>query len=257
MKLLDCFSVEDSELRLIDLVRKTGLHKSTVYRLVEAMRSHGLVGLDAESGRYHPGLKLFELGMIAMKRLELGKQSEAILENLAANTGETAHLCVLDGPDIVAIGKVESRSALRIPSAAGYRTPAYCTAAGKAILAGLPAAERAAYLASTPLRPFTRNTITSAARLKAELLTIARQGYSIDNEEREYGVRCVAAAVRDHSGRTVAGIGILAPAIRAVGKRAMEATRAVIEAADLLSLRLGCKPPVLAERDTRRRRASA
>jgi IclR family acetate operon transcriptional repressor len=111
---------------------------------------------------------------------------------------------------------------------------------GKAILADLSSEELEAYIAKTPLVAFTRNTITSAARLRAELKTIAKQGYSVDHEEREEGVRCVAAPVRDHTGRTVAAISILAPSIRLTSsKRATELTRVTIEAAAALSNRLG------------------
>jgi IclR family KDG regulon transcriptional repressor len=238
--ILACFDDGDSELRLTDLVGKTKLHKSTLYRLLEAMRAHGLLGLDHASGRYHLGLRLFELGTIAMRRLDLDRLGQPVLQTLAEETEESTHLCILDGSDIVAIAKVESRSALHISSATGYRTPAYSTAVGKAMLADLTGDELNAYITRTPLVAFTRNTITSATRLRAELEAIGAQGYSVDREEREEGVRCVAAPVRDHTGRAVAAISVLAPSIRlASSKRAAEVTRATIEAAAALSSRLG------------------
>ncbi len=238
--ILACFEDGESELRLTDLARKTKLHKSTVYRLVEAMRAHRLICLDESSWRYFLGLRLFELGAIAMSHLELDRLGQPVLQTLAEQTGETAHLCVLDGSDILAIAKVESRSALHIRSATGYRTRAYSTSAGKAILAGLTQDEIEEYIAKTPLVAFTRNTITYAARLRAELKKIARQGYALDQEEREEGVRCVAAPVRDHTGRAIAAISILAPSIRlASSKRIADATRMTVAAAAELSRRLG------------------
>jgi IclR family KDG regulon transcriptional repressor len=238
--ILACFEDGESELRLTDLVGKTKLHKSTLYRLVEAMRAHRLLGLDEASGRYHLGLRLFELGTTAMRRLDLDRLGQPVVQRLAEATEETAHLCILDGSDIVAIARVESRSALHIRSATGYRTAAYSTAVGKAMLADLTGEELDAYIAKTPLVAFTRNTITSAARLRAELRTIAEQGYSVDHEEREEGVRCVAAPVRNHTGRAVAAISILAPSIRLTdNKRAGDLTRMTIEAAAALSGRLG------------------
>jgi DNA-binding IclR family transcriptional regulator len=244
MAILVCFENGENELRLTDVVRKTKLHKSTLYRLLEAMRAHGLIGLDQTSGRYHLGLRLFELGTIAMGRLDLDRLGQLVLETLAQQTGETAHLCILDGSDIVAIAKVESRSALHIRSATGYRTTAYSTAAGKTLLADLTGEELDAYIARTPLVAFTRNTITSGVRLRAELKTIAEQGYSVDHEEHEEGVRCVAAPVRDHTGRAVAAISVLAPSIRLTSrKRTAEVTRMTIEAAAALSGRLGYQAP--------------
>jgi DNA-binding IclR family transcriptional regulator len=238
--ILACFEDGEIELRLTDLVRKTKLHKSTLYRLLEAMRSHRLLGLEEASGRYHLGLRLFELGTIAMRRLDLDRLGQPVLQKLADETKESTHLCILDGSDIVAIAKVESRSALHIRSATGYRTPAYSTAVGKALLAGLTCEELRVYLAKTPLVAFTQSTITSAMRLRTELRAITDQGYSVDHEEREEGVRCVAAPVRDHSGRTIAAISILAPSIRLTSsKRAAEVIRMTIEAAAALSSRLG------------------
>jgi IclR family transcriptional regulator, KDG regulon repressor len=159
---------------------------------------------------------------------------------LAEQTGETAHLAVLDGSDMLAIAKVESRSSLRIRSATGYRTPAYSTAAGKVLLAGLNHDELDAYFAKTPLVAFTRTTVTSAVRLRTELKTIAEQGYALDHGEREQGMQCVAAPVRDHTGQVVAAIGVLAPSIRLTSKKRIVAvTRLTLAAAARLSSNLG------------------
>jgi DNA-binding IclR family transcriptional regulator len=224
----------------MELCDKTGLHKSTLYRLLEVLRAHRLICLDEASGSYYLGLRLFELGSIAMRRLNLDRLAQPVLQKLAEQTGETAHLAVLDGSDILAIAKVESRSSLQIRSTTGYRTPAYSSAVGKVLLTGLTGEELDEYFVKTPLVPFTRATITSAARLRAELKTIVEQGYALDHEEHEEGVRCVAAPVRDHTGQIVAGMGVLAPSIRLTGnKRTAEVARMTIAAAATLSSRLG------------------
>jgi IclR family transcriptional regulator, KDG regulon repressor len=250
--ILACFENGESELRLTDLVRKTKLHKSTLYRLLEAMRGHGLLGFDQASGRYYLGLKFLELGTIAMRRLDLDRLGQPVVRRLGEEAQETAHLCVLDGSDIVAITRVESQSALHIRSATGYRTPAYSTAVGKAILANLTCEELDAYIAKTPLVAFTRNTITSSTKLRAELKTIADQGYSVDHEEREEGVQCIAAPVRDHSGRAVAAISVLAPSSRLTSnKRCAELIRMTLEAAAALSSRLGYQESAAAQNSHR------
>ncbi len=154
VQILDCFGPERTDLRLVEIAAATGLHKSTLYRLLEAMRAHRLIGFDAESGCYHPGLKLFEMGSLAVERLALDKHAHPILDQLADVSGETAHLCVLDGSDVVYIAKVESTRTLRIPSAVGQRNPAYCTGVGKAILAFLNPKQIESYIASTPLQAF-------------------------------------------------------------------------------------------------------
>lgn len=243
VRILECFRPERTDLRLVEIVAATGLHKSTLYRLLEAMRAHGLIGFDTESGSYHPGLKLFEIGSLATARFELERHAHPTLEHLATVSGETAHLCVLDGPDVVYIAKVECTRTLRIPSAIGRRNPAYCTGVGKAILAFLTPEQIESYIASTPLKPFTRKTLASARELKANLRQIAIQGYAVDDQEREEGVRCVAAPVRGHAGEVVAAISIAGPTMRVTKERIAQLANHVLGAADTISAALGCRAP--------------
>src|SRR5262249_42582490 len=153
---------------------------STVYRLLEAMRAHRLVGFDEESGAYHLGLRLFEMGAAAVERLALDDQAHPILEQLAEVSGETAHLCVLDGADVVYIAKVESTRTLRIPSAVGQRNPAYCTGVGKAMLAYLAPHQIDEYLDKVARRRFTRRTLIADGELRANLRQVVAQGFAID-----------------------------------------------------------------------------
>lgn len=235
MRVLSCFSSSELELRLSDIVAKTGLHKSTAYRLLEAMRAYRLVAMDQETGKFHPGLRLFELGSLAIARFDIERLAHSTLERLVQQTGETAHLCVLDGSDVVYVAKVESRRTLRIPSAVGRRNPAYCTGVGKALLAYLPEDQLARYLAQTPLRPRTRKTITSRTALRSELKSIAASGYAIDDQEIEDGVRCVGAPIRDYSGRVIAAISVAGPAIRITKDRMPQIISHVVAAAGAIS----------------------
>ncbi len=239
VQILDCFGPERANLRLLEIATATGLHKSTLYRLLEAMRSYRLIGFDQASGSYHLGMKLFELGSRAVERLALDQHAHPILDQLADVSGETAHLCVLDGADVVYIAKVECTRTLRIPSAVGQRNPAYCTGVGKALLSHLSPEQLAAYIAETTLRPFTKKTLTSVADLRANLRQILAQGYAVDDQEREEGVRCVAAPVRDHSGRVIAAISIAGPTMRVTKERVGELAAHVIRAANEISSRLG------------------
>jgi IclR family transcriptional regulator, KDG regulon repressor len=239
VSILDCFRPEQTDLRLVDIASATGLHKSTLYRLLEAMRAHGLVGVDADTGRYHPGLKLFEIASLAAGRFALERHSHPTLENLATISGETAHLCILDGSDVVYIAKVECTRTLRIPSAVGQRNPAYCTGVGKAILAFLTRDQVETYIATTPFERFTHKTLTKASELKTNLRQIAIQGYAVDDQEREDGVRCVAAPIRDHAGSVIAAISIAGPSLRVTKERVAELASCVMEAAHEISTSLG------------------
>src|SRR5713101_3161007 len=241
-RILDCFRLERPELRLTEITAATGLHKSTAYRLLEVMRRHHFVLSDEATGAYRIGIRLFELGAIAMAGCGFEKYARPALEELASTTGETAHLCVLHESEIVHIAKVESSFALRIATPVGGRHPAYCTSDGKAILAHLPAEAIAAYLGTTELRPLTPKTITSPALLKAQLRRVAEQGYALDDEEVHEGVRGVAAPVRDYSGEVVAAITITGPASRITRSKLPELAEHVIKAADNISSRLGYRP---------------
>jgi len=241
--ILECFRPERTDLRLVEIANATGLHKSTLYRLLEAMRSHRLIGFDTESGRYYPGLRLFEFGSLAAGRFDLERHAHPTLEHLATVSGETAHLCVLDGSDVVYVAKVECTQTLRIPSAVGQRNPAYCTGVGKAILAFLAPQQIESYLASTALKPFSKRTFTSSRELKANLRQVAIRGYAVDDEERAEGVRCVAAPVRSHAGEVIAAISIAGPSIRVTHERITELANQVMKAAGQISAGLGYRFP--------------
>jgi IclR family transcriptional regulator, KDG regulon repressor len=243
-RILDCFRLERPELRLSEITAATGLHKSTVYRLLEVMRRHHYVQFDAATGAYRVGIRLFELGAVAMAGCGFDKHARPALEELASTTGETAHLCVLHESEVVHIAKVESRFALRIATPIGGRHPAYCTSVGKAILAYLASEALAAYLDATELRPLTAKTITSPALLKAQLRRIAEQGYAFDDEEVHEGVRGVAAPVRDHGGEVVAAITVTGPASRITRNKLPGLAEQVIKAANNVSSRLGYRPRV-------------
>src|SRR5262249_4660368 len=106
VSILESFGPERTDLRLIEIAEATGLHKSTLYRLLEAMRGHGLIGYDAESGCYHHGLNPFAIGSLAAERFELERHAPPTLEAFAALSCQTAHLGLLDASDVVYIAKV-------------------------------------------------------------------------------------------------------------------------------------------------------
>jgi DNA-binding IclR family transcriptional regulator len=241
-RILDCFRLERPEVRLGQITAATGLHKSTAYRLLEVMRRHNFVRYDEDSGAYRVGIRLFELGAVAMAGCGFEKYARPAIEELAGTTGETAHLCVLHDLEIVHIAKAEGNFALRITTPVGGRHPAYCTSVGKAILAHLPPQALAAYFIATELKPLTAKTITSPTLLKAQLRRVAEQGYALDDEEVHDGVRGVAAPVRDHRGEVVAAITITGPASRITRSRLPEFSGHVMKAADNISSRLGYRP---------------
>lgn len=239
LAILDALAAREGEMSLFELAERLDLHKSTIHRLLMVLARHRLVERRPQNGKYGLGLKLFELGSKASNRLGLGERARPHLERLAAAAGETAHLCMLDGGEVVYLAKVEPTRTIRVPSSVGQRNPAHCTAVGKALLAHLPESELDALIRSRGLKAYTRNTITTAALLKRELRVIRERGYAVDDEEIEEGLRCVGAPVRDHSGRVVASLSVAGPAFRLTRAKIPAVARLVTRIGAAMSAELG------------------
>ena len=236
--LLKILATGPTEKRLTDFA-EAGLHKSTTLRLLEGLRRHSLVAVDEATGRYRLGLGLFELGMAAVSRLDVGLCAPPFLEALVAQTGESASLGIFEEPEIVHILRVESSHPLRLPSLAGRRSPAYCTGIGKAILAHLEPERLDAYLLRVTLHPRTPRTITSPEALRQDLRRIRTRGWSLDDEEIFPGLRCVAAPIFGMSGQAIAGISVAGPVSRMPRDLLPKITAQVTVAASEISRRLG------------------
>jgi IclR family acetate operon transcriptional repressor len=236
--ILNAFSAEDPELGVTELAGRLGLHKSTVHRFMVNLEAAGLVE-RTRSARYRLGLRIFELGGLVMQRMNLWDEALPFLEGLVRDTGETGHLAVLDGGEAIYIERVEARRALRIPSAVGRGYPAHATNLGKVLLADLAADRLRELVGDGPLGAFTPHTITDPTELEAELERIRAQGFAVDNEEYDEGLRCIGAPIYDHSGRAVAALGIGGPVTRITPERVDELAELVMAAARGLSRRLG------------------
>ncbi len=236
--LLKVLATGPAEKRLADF-SEAGLHKSTAFRLLEALRRHRLVALDEATGRYRLGLGLFELGMAAVSRLDVGQCAPPFLETLARETGETASLGIFENPEVVHILRVESANPLRLPAQAGRRSPAYCTGIGKAILAHLEPDQLDQYLRAVSLKPRTPRTITDRDQLKQDLKRVRSRGYSLDDEEIFPGLRCVAAPIFGLDGGVVAGVSVAGPSSRMPKDSVPRFATRVVSAAAEISRRLG------------------
>ena len=213
LSLLDAFTVERPSLSLSELIERTGLPRATAFRLLATLEEAGYVVKDGAN--YTPGFKLFVLGNIVAEGLDLRRQAHKHLEALRDKTGETVQLAVLEDWQIVHLDRALSRrSVAYMVSHVGVILPAYCTALGKALLAHQSEDMVFAWASTQELRRLTPNTITTVDGLLEELRRIRERGYSIDNEERELGIRCVGAPVFDHEGKPIAAISLGAPADR-------------------------------------------
>jgi len=243
--ILSVLSQEGPELGPAELSVRLDLHKSTIHRLLMVLERHRLIERKSQTGKYRLGMKLFELGSKAVAQLDLRERVRPYLERLVLETGETAHVCILDGGKMLSVANVESPRTLRTPSTVGRRTPLHCTAVGKALLAFLPEGEVDGLIAECELTAFTHRTITTPARFKAELRRVRERGYAMDDEEIEDGLRCIGAPVMDYSGKAVAAMSIAGPSFRLIKERIPRVANCVMAAASELSIELGYReaPP--------------
>jgi DNA-binding IclR family transcriptional regulator len=237
--ILELLSSNGPELSLIELSEQLRLHKSTTHRLLGVLEQYRFVEKSSSSGKYRLGLKLFELGSKAIADLNWRERARRHLQRLAFDTGETAHLCILDDGEVLYLEKVEAPRTVRVPSIVGRRYPAHCGGAGKALLAFQPEEEIDELVKRRGLKSYTRNTFTTPAQLKEGLRLVRERGYAVDNEEFEEGLECIGAPIKDYSGKVIAAISIAGPTFRMTEEKIAVLARSVIEAAQELSADLG------------------
>jgi len=226
-----------------DLSARLCLPKGTAHRLLSSLNYFGYVRQDGRTKNYFLGFKLVELGHLLLSHLDLRREAESFLKDLAERTRETVHMVFLDRNEIVYVDKVESdqnSSGLRMASRVGLRNPAHCCAVGKVLLAHLSKEELEHLIEEKDLPKRTENTITNPAELKEHLNLVLRQGYAIDDEENEKGIRCVASPIYNEAGKAAAAVSVSGPAFR-VTKRVIQETlkKEVMETAYRISGRLG------------------
>lgn len=249
-------AVADSETDLpaADIARQLRLHKSTVHRLLVVLESYRLIKKGPE-GAYGLGTRLIELGECAIARLKLSEYAEPHLRALADQTGEGAHVTILNGTELLSIAHTEGRWALHSLTRTGQRTEIHSTAAGKAVLAFLPAEACDELIARLRLKRNTSRTIVKPSAMKLELLRIRDLGYAVDDEEFEEGLRCVSAPVFNHRGHVVASLSMAAPVFRLRKERVPQVARLVVAAAQGLSDDLGRRRPSEVRRRAVKRKA--
>jgi DNA-binding IclR family transcriptional regulator len=238
IRVLECFSIREPRLGLSEIARQVGLPASTAHRILTTLRAGGFVEQDGERDQYRLGLKLLELGSVVLATMELRREAAPVVEALARESGETVHLGVFDGAQVVSIEKMDSAHGLAMNVTIGKGAPAYCTGVGKALLAYQPEAV-VDQVCRRGLRRHTAHTITDPRRLRTELERVREQGYAVDNEEHDLGVRCVAAPVRNHAGAVIASLSISGPTTRITGEAIPRLAERVREAAARLSAQLG------------------
>ena len=241
LDIIEALADAGGDVTLSELSQQVQLHISTVYRLLSVLVARGYAQQNSSTRQYALGPQVLKLAAHAVGAglFDLRREALPALNDLSARSDETVNLVVMPDMHIVYIEQVPSTHIVRMFTQIGSRAPAYCTGAGKAILAFRGKHEIARYLRSQKLERHTSTTIVTAAELLRQLEGVRREGYAVDAGEMEDGVHCVAAPVFDHTGAAVAAISISGPASRFTDERIRETAPALLEVTSLLSKRLG------------------
>ncbi len=228
---------DGGELGTNELARRTGLHPSSVSRLLATLADAGLVEHVAETGRYRLGLRLLELGNAVLARLDLREIARPHLRFLAEETGETATLSAPGDPDAITVDFVQSSSSVQSVARLGRPSVAHATATGKVALAFGDVA-----LPDGTLHAFTARTVVDRDALAAEIGRVRGEGWASARGEREDDLNAVAAPVRGSRGELAAIIGVQGPASRFDEKAMADAVAPLLARATAVSDALGWRP---------------
>ena len=240
LDLLEQFYGDVDELGVTELSKRLKLHKNNVFRLLATLESRGYIEQNRVTENYRLGLKTLELGQTFIRQMGLLRQSKPVLESLVKECNETTYVAILRDFNIIYLDVVETNLTVRVVPRVGSWLPAYCTAAGKAQIAQMTPEELDEYLRAKELKPYTPNTITDRATFKKELKKVAKQGYAIDDEELDAGVRCVSAPIRDYTRRIIGAVSLSGPSMRFTQERMeKELIPMTLRAAEEISTKLG------------------
>ena len=214
MQILNCFTLETPELRLVDLAARVDMHKTQVLRIVSTLEHGGFLIRDADTKRYRLGLQIFQLGMVASESVDLRRVVHPHLLQIVEETEETARLVIDDRDRPICIDVAESPHGVRVYAQLGARMPWHAGSTGPVILAYLPEERREAILAAGAAGAFERfneRTIVDSAALRGRLDLARQQGYVVSAGDLTTGARGVAVPLFGQYGEVIGAISVGAP----------------------------------------------
>jgi IclR family pca regulon transcriptional regulator len=243
LAILGCFTPKRPVLGIADIADELGMSRSTTHRYVITLVALGYLEQGA-SRKYRLGLRVTDLGMSALNSTGLREHAHPYLEELRQRTSYTTSLGVLDGSEVLYVDRVRSfrrgQAGAELNLHTGSRLPAFCTAVGKLLLAGLPDAEQKELIASLKLAKRGPNTITSKKALRAELEEIAAESFAVNDQELAPGLYAIAAPVRNEARDMVAAVNLAAPSTVISLEELVDALGPhLVSTADRISARLG------------------
>lgn len=245
MNLLEALVRSGQPRRLTELSRELGLTKPNVYRLLSTLSCLGYVKKDPLTSLYSPTLKLWEMGSLLVRDVDLVSVASARIRQLSEETGESVQLAVFDSGFVVYVDKVDSPQPLKAMTSIGARLPAVVTSTGKAMLAWLPAESLDASMQH--VKRYTPLTLTKRGDIERDLDETRDRGYALNRGEFRLGVCGIGVPIRDRSGDVVAAIGVWGAERNILGPRQGEIAHMAMIAARDISKSLGFIEPAAAK----------
>lgn len=216
--LLNLYDSHTKELGISEIARNLKLNKSTVFRIVNTLKYKQVLKKNPDNDKYYLGLQLYKLGVLAREQNSLVDLMSPFLESLMKKSNETSSLIVLDGNMCMFIAEKETEASIRMFAREGSREFPHCCAGGKILLLEKSKEDISEMIRINGLPIFTEKTINTEKQLTEELQEVQRLGYSLDNEEREEGVMCIAAPIKDKDQKIIAALSISGPKYRFEGE---------------------------------------
>ena len=235
ISLLELIATKDQGLSLQALVDATGQPKATLHRMLAQLEGAGFLQRGADGRQYRAGTRTRRFAESLLFHSVHHGARHAVLRHLVDELGESCNLTALSGSEVVYLDRVETQAPLRFYLQPGSRVPVHCSASGKLLLAQMTPRERRQLLQHAPLARYTEQTLTDFNRLEAEIRSVKRQAYAIDNEEFLPGLLCVAVLVPAPARRSNLCVAVQAPVMRLPLARAAELLPALQRAAVALA----------------------
>jgi IclR family acetate operon transcriptional repressor len=234
---------EADGLSLTECARLSALAPSTTHRMLATLQQQGLAEFEEATQLWFVGVETFRIGSAFLRRRKLAERGRGIIQALMLATGETANLALAEADGVVFVSQAETHAPIRAFFRPGTRSAYHASGIGKAVMAFLTAPAREALLQRLPLEPFTPRTLATRERLVSALEQVRQAGVAIDDEERNLGMRCVAAPVFDETGLPIGGVSISGPTVRIDDGFIARVAPQVREAARTLTAAIGGAHP--------------
>ena len=206
LAVIETFTAHRPRQSIAEVAAASGLDRATARRCLLTLAHHGYADYDGKFFTLTP--RVLRLGTGCLATMPLPQIVQPLLDRLSETLGESASVSILDGPEIVYVARAAQRRVMSIALMPGSRLPAYCTSMGRVLLAALPEDEAARILTSAPTPARTARTLTNLSDLMSELARVRAQGFAINDQEVETGLRSIAVPVYDASGQVLAALNV-------------------------------------------------